>query len=92
MEPIKHILIIRLSSMGDVAMCVPIIRALRKDYPEIKTSILTKTAYIDIFKEFEEANIIAIDLKRKHKGLFGLVKLYSELKQTGINAVIDLHG
>ncbi len=77
--------------MGDVAMCVPIIRALRKDYPEIKTSILTKTAYIDIFKEFEEANIIAIDLKRKHKGLFGLVKLYSELKQTGINAVIDLH-
>ncbi len=92
MEAIKHILIIRLSSMGDVAMTVPIIRLVKRNSPATKMSILTKPSYIEIFREFKEANIIAIDLKGKHKGLFGLVKLYSELKQLGIDVVIDLHG
>ncbi len=92
MEAIKHILIIRLSSMGDVAMTVPIIRLATKHSPATKISILTKPSYIEIFREFKEANIIAIDLKGKHKGPFGLVKLYYELKQLGIDAIIDLHG
>ena len=67
MEAIKHILIIRLSSMGDVAMTVPIIRLATKHSPATKISILTKPSYIEIFREFKEANIIAIDLKGKHK-------------------------
>ena len=92
MEAIKHILIIRLSSMGDVAMTVPIVRLVQRDFPATKISILTKPGYIEIFREFKKANIIAIDLEEKHKGLLGLVKLYYELKQLGIDAVIDLHG
>ena len=92
MEAIKHILIIRLSSMGDVAMTVPIIRLVKRRSPSTKISILTKPSYIEIFREFKEANIISIDLKGKHKGLFGLVKLYYELKQLGVDVVIDLHG
>ena len=92
MEAIKHILIIRLSSMGDVAMTVPIVRLVQRDFPATKISVLTKPGYIEIFREFKKANIIAIDLEEKHKGLLGLVKLYYELKQLGIDAVIDLHG
>jgi len=92
LEAIKHILIIRLSSMGDVAMTVPIIRLVKRRSPSTKISILTKPSYIEIFREFKEANIISIDLKGKHKGLFGLVKLYYELKQLGVDVVIDLHG
>ena len=92
MEAIKHILIIRLSSMGDVAMTVPVVRLIQRDSPTTKISILTKPGYTEIFREFKEANIIAIDLRGKHKGLLGLVKLYYELKQLEIDAVIDLHG
>jgi len=78
--------------MGDVAMTVPIVRLVQRDFPATKISILTKPGYIEIFREFKKANIIAIDLEEKHKGLLGLVKLYYELKQLGIDAVIDLHG
>ena len=78
--------------MGDVAMTVPIIRLVKRRSPSTKISILTKPSYIEIFREFKEANIISIDLKGKHKGLFGLVKLYYELKQLGVDVVIDLHG
>jgi len=73
-------------------MTVPIIRLVKRHSPSIKISILTKPSYIEIFREFKEANIISIDLKGKHKGLFGLVKLYYELKQLGVDVVIDLHG
>ncbi len=78
--------------MGDVAMTVPIVRLVKRDFPATKISILTKPGYIEIFREFKDANIIAIDLEEKHKGLLGVVKLYYELKQLGIDAVIDLHG
>jgi len=61
LEAIKHILIIRLSSMGDVAMTVPIIRLVKRRSPSTKISILTKPSYIEIFREFKEANIISID-------------------------------
>ena len=54
--------------MGDVAMTVPIIRLVIAQHPKLKISILTKPAYVEIFREFTRANIIVLD-KKKHKGL-----------------------
>tara|TARA_Y100001960_G_C14624885_1_gene802665 strand:+ start:79 stop:1044 length:966 start_codon:yes stop_codon:yes gene_type:complete len=76
--------------MGDVAMTVPIIRLVIEQYPKVKISILTKPAYIEIFREFAQANIIALDQK-KHKGALGLIKLLNELKALDIDSIIDLH-
>ena len=36
-----HILVIRLSAIGDVAMTVPVIKALATQYPNINITILT---------------------------------------------------
>ena len=76
--------------MGDVAMTVPIIRLVIAQHPKLKISILTKPAYVEIFREFTRANIIALD-KKKHKGLLGLIKLFNELRALDIDSVIDLH-
>ena len=76
--------------MGDVAMTVPIIRLVIAQHPKLKISILTKPAYVEIFREFTQANIIALD-KKKHKGLLGLIKLFNELRALDIDSVIDLH-
>ena len=35
------LLVIRLSAMGDVAMTVPVLALLRRQYPEIKITVLT---------------------------------------------------
>ena len=37
----KHILVIRLSAMGDVAMSVPVIRALTDQHPNCKVTVLS---------------------------------------------------
>ena len=76
--------------MGDVAMTVPIIRLVIAQHPKLKISILTKPAYVEIFREFTRANIIALD-KKKYKGLLGLIKLFNELRALDIDSVIDLH-
>lgn len=38
----KHILVIRLSAMGDVSMSVPILRALTEQHSELKITVLTR--------------------------------------------------
>ena len=87
----KHILVIRFSAMGDVAMIVPVLRAFTEQYPGVKLTILTRPFFKPIFRDLETIHVIAADLKGKHKGFFGLFKLSRELRDLGIDAVADLH-
>lgn len=87
----KHILVIRLSAMGDVAMTVPVLRAFTEQYPDIKVTVLTRGFFKPFFRDLEHVTVFAIDLKAKHKGFFGLLELSKELRVLGIDAVADLH-
>jgi len=87
----KHILVIRLSAMGDVAMTVPVIRALTQQHPEVKITVLTRAFFAPFFRDLNNVTVYPIDLKGKHKGVFGLFKLSKELKKLHVDAVADLH-
>jgi ADP-heptose:LPS heptosyltransferase len=86
-----HILIIRLSAMGDVAMTVPVITALLQQYPHLRLTLLTKRTFAPIFDGLDNVQVYAADVKNRHKGLKGLWRLYKELKPLEIDAVADLH-
>jgi len=90
-KPPKHILVIRLSAMGDVAMTVPVLRAFTAQYPEIKITVLTRGFYKPFFRDLENVSVFEADLKNKHSGFFGLLDLSKELRLLGIDAVADLH-
>ncbi len=77
--------------MGDVAMLVPVLSALRLRYPDLKISVLTKGFFAPFFRNIENINIINADLKGRHKGVLGLLKLSKELKKLNIDAVADCH-
>ena len=87
----KHVLVIRLSAMGDVAMTVPVLKELASQYPEIKITVLTRSFFSPFFRDIENLNIFEADLKGKHKGLFGLYKLSRELAALRFDAIADLH-
>lgn len=91
MPEIKHILIIRLSAMGDVAMTVPVLRAFVDQYPKIKLTVLSKPFFKPFFSDIPNVNFYPIDTKGKHKGFIGLVELFKELRHINIDAVADLH-
>lgn len=86
-----HILAIRLSAMGDVAMTVPVLCALLSENPQLKITVLTKKPFLPIFMGLENVDIFEADVKKRHKSLVGLWRLYQELKKLRIDAVADLH-
>ena len=64
-----HLIILRFSSMGDVAMMIPSLRCLTKDYPDLNITIVTNGFYKPFFTEFKNINFLATDFKNSHKGL-----------------------
>lgn len=87
----RHILVIRLSAMGDVAMMVPVLKAFTEKYPDVKLTLLTRSFFAPLFKELQNVSIFEAEVKGRHKGLRGLKKLSSELMEMQIDAVADLH-
>lgn len=90
-EKHAHILVIRLSAMGDVAMTVPVLRALTDQYPNLKITVLTTQLFKPFFRDLINTTVFVADVKGEHKGVFGLYKLSKELKALEFNAVADLH-
>lgn len=88
----KHILVIRLSAMGDVAMTVPVLRALTEQYPELKITVLSRALFKSFFRDLKNVSFFAAEVKGKHKGVSGLYKLGNQLnKENKFYAVADLH-
>jgi len=91
MHPKKHLLVIRLSAMGDVAMVVPVLFAFVHQYPDVKVTVLTKAFFTPLFSQLPNVSVYEAQVKGKHKGVFGLWRLYCSLKKLQITEVADLH-
>ena len=86
-----HILVIRLSAMGDVAMMVPVLKAFSEKYPDVKLTLLTRGFLTPLFKDIKNVEVFAAEVKGRHKGIAGLKRLSKELLDLKIDAVADLH-
>jgi ADP-heptose:LPS heptosyltransferase len=90
-NPIQHIAVIRLSAMGDVAMTVPVIRAFVEQNPNVKITVVSRPFLKPFFNGIPNVNFFSVDVKGRHNGFLGILKLHSDLKQLNIDAVADLH-
>lgn len=80
-----------MSAMGDVAMTVPVIRAFVEQFPDVKITVVSRPFFKPFFDGIPNVNFFAVDVKGRHKGFIGLLKLYSDLKKFNVDAVADLH-
>jgi len=87
----KHILVIRLSAMGDVAMTVPVLRAFSIQNPEVKITVVSRPFFKPFFDTIENVTFFGVDLKKRHVGFLGLIRLFLDLKKFRITHVVDLH-
>lgn len=88
---VGHVLVIRLSALGDVAMTVPVLLALTQKYPHLRITMLTKAFCSPIFHQVKNVSVYLVDVKGRHKGFWGLWRLYRELSVLQLNAIADLH-
>ena len=91
MQKPNHILVLRFSAMGDVAMIVPVLRALTQQYPSLKITVVTRAFFSPFFRDLKNVDVFSADLKGRHKGILGLFKLSKELKALDFDVVADLH-
>jgi len=80
----------RLSAMGDVAMTVPVLRAFARQYPEVKITVISRPFFKPLFNGIPNLSFFEFD-EQKYQGLFGLIKLFNDLKPLQIDAFADLH-
>jgi ADP-heptose:LPS heptosyltransferase len=81
----------RLSAMGDVAMTVPVLRALAHHYPDLKLTVISRPFFQPFFKDIPNLHFFPFDEKERHKGIVGLWRLFQDLKAFNIDAFADLH-
>jgi ADP-heptose:LPS heptosyltransferase len=76
--------------MGDVAMVVPVIRALRAAYPEVRITVLTRPFFAPFFRGIHNMRFFLLNLHVRHKGFWGPFRLASDAKSDGVDAVADM--
>jgi ADP-heptose:LPS heptosyltransferase len=87
-----RLLVIRTSAMGDVALTTPVLRAIRQQYPEAEVVLLTRPLFSPFFYSLDGLTLFLTDLKKRHKGFLGLIRLFTDLRGMGrFDKVIDLH-
>ena len=77
--------------MGDVAMTVPVLRALVLQHPETKITVVSRPSFQAFFADIPNVNFFGVDLNQRHKGFFGLLRLFFDLRKLDIDLVADLH-
>jgi ADP-heptose:LPS heptosyltransferase len=77
--------------MGDVAMTVPVLRALVLQYPEVKITVVSRPFFQAFFADIPNVNFFGVNLNQRHKGFVGLLRLFFDLRKLEVDLVADLH-
>lgn len=88
----EHLLIIRFSAIGDVAMLVPVVASLASQYPELRITVLSKPFARMLFEDLApNVGFMEADLAKENHGIHGLNILYRRLMAKRFTAVADMH-
>ncbi|MFC1792494.1 glycosyltransferase family 9 protein [Planctomycetota bacterium] len=98
-EPFKNILITKPSSLGDIVLALPALRALRMSFPEAKISWLIRPEFAQLIENHPHLDeIITFDRKLLgkawfHPSAFGaLLSLIRKLRRSKYDVVFDFQG
>jgi heptosyltransferase-2 len=82
-----NVLIVRFSSIGDILLTTPLLRAIRHRHPDARLTVLTKQAYIPLLSHNPNVNrVIALGAGRSLSGVAG------EVRAGSFTHRLDLHG
>ncbi len=84
-------LVLRFSTIGNVAMSVPVLHSVATRYPEHQFVVVSRKLLAPMFYGYGNIHFETVDLAGRHKGFKGMRLLYRELKEKyDIQQVIDL--
>lgn len=92
MQAGSHLLVIRFSALGDVAMTVPVLRNLLHQYPQLEVTVLSLPFVEPLFAGIDRLHFYGVDVRQDYKGLTGIYRLGKKIKRDiPYTAIADLH-
>jgi heptosyltransferase-2 len=85
----RAIHVMRLSSLGDVILALPVVAALRRTFPAARISFWVKEEYVDLVR-FDPAITHIHVLERDGRKLEDMLSMSAELEDADL--IVDLHG
>ncbi len=87
-EP-RKILVIRLSSIGDILLTTPLLRLLKKRFPQSEIGFVIKKQFVDLIRTNRNVDrILSFD---SSAGFSDLRRIKREIRELGYDLVIDIH-
>jgi ADP-heptose:LPS heptosyltransferase len=78
--------------MGDVALCLPVLKAALLLNPKLEITFVTRQEFVFLFREIPRLHTIGVNFNQEYKGILGLYKLSKMLKSIGtFDYICDLH-
>lgn len=88
----KRMLVIRFSALGDVAMTLPVVYALARQYPSLHIDYVTTPFFSRLFIDPpKNLEVHPVDIKKDYRGTAGVWRLFVRLRKLKPDAVADLH-
>jgi heptosyltransferase-2 len=88
LEP-KKILLLRLSALGDVVLTTPLIRVLRRNFPNATIDFVVKAGFAELVEH--NPHLDTVHRVAPQAGLQGLLRLGRSLRDERYDVVLDLH-
>ena len=87
----KHILVIRFTTIDDVAQLVPVVNAVAVKYPDVRITVLSRGNTRKLFDNLApNVNFMEANLKEDYHGIKGLNALYRRLVAKQFTHVADM--
>jgi len=86
-----RVLIIRLSSIGDVVLTTPVLKEFKKKYPHSIIDFVVLKRFKDSIEGSPYIDNLILFDKKKYRGLKGIKKFVSTIKENKYDYVFDLH-
>jgi ADP-heptose:LPS heptosyltransferase len=87
----KDIVVLRLSSLGDVAMTVPVLLSFHQAFPDCTIRLITRRRFAPIFSHLDFVAIEAIDQENKPLSFIQWIRFAIQLSKSRPEFVFDLH-
>lgn len=87
----RHILILRFSALGDVAIAAPLLKAYAKENPGVIFTMVSQPMLKPLFEGVPNIGFFGTDFKKRHKGLKGIYLLFRDLLKLKPTHVADIN-
>lgn len=86
---LKRILVIKISSLGDIILSIPSLKALKESFPEGKLSVLVLKKYAPILQGCPYVDEV-ITLENDYKRLKNIFSISKDLRRKSFDYIVDL--